>query len=80
MIKEKMTDSIFPREEDIPEEFRLKEGLVQREYLVGGELRVWKGRMHEVYSPLYLRTSKGLYTKALGQFPMLSGKRIPAGA
>jgi len=74
MIKEKMAYSIFPREEDIPEEFRLKKGLIQREYLVGGELRVWKGRMHEVCSPLYLRTSKGLYAKALGQFPLLSGK------
>ena len=38
MIKEKITDSIFPWEEDIPEEFRLKKGLIQREYLVGGEL------------------------------------------
>jgi glyceraldehyde-3-phosphate dehydrogenase (NADP+) len=74
MIKEKMTDSIFQREEDIPEEFRLKKGLIQREYLIEGKLKVWKGRMHEVYSPIYIRTSKGLYPKALGQFPMLSGK------
>lgn len=69
MIKEKITDSIFPREEDIPDEFRLKKGLIQREYLVDGKLRVWDGRMHEVYSPVHIRTSDGLSPKALGKFP-----------
>lgn len=74
MIEDKITDSIFPREEDIPDEFRLKKGLIQREYLVDGKLRVWDGRMHEVYSPVHILTSDGLSPKALGKFPLLTEK------
>ncbi|HMK48866.1 MAG TPA: NADP-dependent glyceraldehyde-3-phosphate dehydrogenase, partial [Thermodesulfovibrionales bacterium] len=42
--------------------------------LVGGELRVWNGRMYDVSSPIYVQTPKGLAQKTLGRFPMMSGR------
>jgi glyceraldehyde-3-phosphate dehydrogenase (NADP+) len=74
MIRESRNRSIFPKEEDIPRQFRPKGELIQREYLVDGELRIWNGRMHAVYSPVYIQTAEGLVQKALGRFPLMSGK------
>jgi glyceraldehyde-3-phosphate dehydrogenase (NADP+) len=74
MSRESKSRSIFPKEEDIPRQFRLKAEVIQREYLVDGELRIWKGRMHDVYSPVHIQTDGGLLPKALGKFPLMSGK------
>ena len=35
--------SLFPAAEQIPAEFRLPGYLEQREYLIDGEIRTWKG-------------------------------------
>lgn len=37
---------------EIPEEFKLKEPIDQRHYLVGGDLISWKGKTSEVYSTI----------------------------
>lgn len=66
--------SIFPDQADIPEEFRLKDPVIQKEYLVNGELRIWEGRMQEVLTPLYIKTLSGLTQKVAGSYPCLTQK------
>ena len=64
--------SIFPEEDKIPAEFRLKSPVFQKEYLVNGELRVWNGAMQEVFSPIWLNTPAGLSQKVVGSYPLLT--------
>ena len=64
--------SIFPEEDKIPAEFRLKSPVFQKEYLVNGELCVWNGAMQEVFSPIWLNTPAGLSQKVLGSYPLLT--------
>ena len=66
--------SIFPDEADVPEEFRLNDPVIQKEYLVNGELRIWEGRMQEVLTPLYTKTLSGLRQKVAGSYPWLTKK------
>jgi len=66
--------SIFPDEADIPEEFRLKDPVIQKEYLVNGELRIWEGPMQEVLTPLYIKNLSGLTQKVAGSYPRLTKK------
>lgn len=72
MTMEEKIMSIFPDEQTIPEEFRLKSPVIQKEYLVNGELRIWNGDMQEVLSPICVRTSSGLSQKTVGQYPLLT--------
>jgi len=66
--------SIFPAEADIPQEFRLTDPVIQKEYLVNGELRIWEGRMQEVLTPLYIKTLSGIRQKVAGSYPWLTKK------
>lgn len=59
---------IFKGENEIPEEFRIQE-IHQRVYLLNGELVEWKGDVTEIYSPVCIRTEKGLERKLLGSIP-----------
>ncbi len=68
-IKEKL-QQIFPTEDQIPEEFKLKEPLHQKEYLVNGEMRAWNGATHTVLSPVYVQTANGLEQKVVGSYPL----------
>ena len=72
-ISEKIR-SIFSEEDKIPEEFRLKSPVFQKEYLVNGELRIWDGAMQEVRSPIWLNTPAGLSQKVVGGYPLLTEK------
>lgn len=53
------SESLFPGEHDIPREHALPGPMIQREYLVGGELRRWDGPFEQVYSPVWVRGSNG---------------------
>ena len=66
--------SIFPDESDIPEEFILKDPVIQKEYLVNGELRIWEGPMQQVLSPLHVKTPSGIKQKVVGSYPSLTKK------
>ena len=57
--------TIFPEESQIPNEFQISE-IIQREYLVNGEIKIWNGVLQEVYSPVKIATDKGLVSKKLG--------------
>jgi len=61
---------IFPEAGRIPEEFRLKQAIHQREYLVDGQMRQWDGATHEVLSPIYVRENGELKRQAIGSYPL----------
>jgi glyceraldehyde-3-phosphate dehydrogenase (NADP+) len=71
---EERIKSIFHYEPDIPDEFRLNAPVIQREYLIDGELRIWQGPMQEVLTPIYIRTMSGLTQKVAGSYPWLTKK------
>lgn len=70
----KKLENIFPEESAIPAEFRLEAELHQREYLCNGEMKVWNGAVHEVYSPICIRTNNSLQRKLIGTYPICSEK------
>ncbi len=66
--------SIFPREKAIPEEFKISSFLKQEEYLVNGELRIWKGESQGVFSPVCIEDQGSLSPKLIGSYPLLTEK------
>jgi acyl-CoA reductase-like NAD-dependent aldehyde dehydrogenase len=67
-------EKIFVTEEEIPVEFRLPGEIHQREYLTNGEMLTWDGPVHEVYSPVCIRTPLGLKRKLIGTYPVCTDK------
>lgn len=65
-------ESMFPTADQIPEAFRIKTPINQREYLINGELRHWDGEVEEVISPIHIQTDQGLVAAKIGHFPLLS--------
>ncbi|NIF25211.1 NADP-dependent glyceraldehyde-3-phosphate dehydrogenase [Pantoea sp. Tr-811] len=66
-----LLDSLFPKAEDIPENWRLGAPLEQRDYLVNGELRHWDGPLATVRSPVWLKEADGECQVILGSAPLL---------
>ncbi len=65
--------SIFPETKDIPVNFQIQE-IIQKEYLIDGEIRIWNGKSQDVLSPVHIQTSTGLVPKKLGSYPVLTEK------
>ena len=61
--------NLFPTEEDIPDEYRLKGPVEQDEYLADGALNVWDGPKKEVFSPVCIEALNGPSRKRIGTFP-----------
>jgi len=72
MELENKIQSIFPEEKDIPRQFKLTAEVIQKEYLVNGELRSWDGPMHQALSPICIRGPSTVEQKPLGRFPLLT--------
>lgn len=70
--------ALFPEEKDIPPEFALTAPVNQAEYLVNGEMRHWDGAMHQVFSPVYIRTTSGVSPKLVGSYSLLTEKESMA--
>lgn len=68
----KKIDSLFPEEENVPQEFYFETPINQTEYLVNGKLRKWDGMVQQVLSPVYVKTSSGLSQKIIGSHPLLT--------
>jgi glyceraldehyde-3-phosphate dehydrogenase (NADP+) len=66
--------AVFPTPGQVPAEHRLPGPVEQREYLVGGRLRTWKGPLQEVFSPLRTRSGSSLRRHSLGAYPLLTAK------
>jgi glyceraldehyde-3-phosphate dehydrogenase (NADP+) len=62
--------NIFVEEKDIPAEFLLPGQIHQREYLSNGEMLPWDGQVHEVFSPICIKTENGLERKLIGSYPI----------
>lgn len=71
-LKDKM-NNIFPQETEIPAEFQIDE-IIQKEYLVNGEIRIWNGNCNQVFSPVFLKSDNELSPKRLGSYPLLTAK------
>jgi glyceraldehyde-3-phosphate dehydrogenase (NADP+) len=67
-------ERIFVEAKDIPQEFALASEIHQREYLSNGEMKQWNGQVHEVYSPVCIRTHAGLERKLIGSYPVCTEK------
>lgn len=63
-------EKIFVTEEEIPAGFDLAEEVHQRTYLTNGVMKQWNGTVHEVYSPVCMRTPEGLKRKLIGTYPV----------
>jgi len=63
-------ENIFVEDKDIPAEFVLPSEIHQREYLSNGEMKQWNGQVHEVYSPICIKTENGLERKLIGSYPV----------
>ncbi len=61
---------IFITEDEIPEQYRLTEPLIQQHYLCDGEMKFWNTDFHTVYSPVYLKTDNELIPKIVGSYPI----------
>ncbi len=64
----------FGTDADIPARFSLSEELHQRKYLSDGQLLDWNGPVHEVYSPVCIKTPDGLQRKLIGTYPVCGEK------
>ena len=63
-------ENMFVAEDAIPEQFKLPAEMHQREYLSDGEMHKWDGQVHEVYSPICIKTAEGLQRKLIGTYPI----------
>ncbi len=62
--------NLFPSTGQIPKEYDLTHPIEQKEYLVNGEMRQWKGKTQDVWSPIYIKTDKGFEQKRIGSYPI----------
>ena len=74
MTFQEQLNSIFVKEDQIPELHRLAGELNQREYLSNGEMRAWDGEVHTVVSPICIQTSEGFERKVIGTYPLCTEK------
>ncbi|SEJ32333.1 Acyl-CoA reductase [Dyadobacter koreensis] len=63
-------ENLFVEAKDVPEEFSLPSEVHQRKYLSNGEMKQWNGPVHEVFSPICIKTENGLERKLIGSYPV----------
>ena len=57
-------------QENIPEFAHLSTPYIQKEYLVDGEIRQWKGNLNSVFSPIAIKTDSQ-YNNFIGSHPLM---------
>lgn len=65
-------ENLFPAGNDIPETHRIHLPIEQREYLINGELRTWRGSLNPVLSPVFIREGNSHTQKVIGSTPLLT--------
>ena len=73
----KMTEllnTVFPRESDIPDQFKIEHAVEQREYLIDGALKTWTGNLNAVLSPVCIKEGNKLKQQTIGYTPLLTTK------
>jgi glyceraldehyde-3-phosphate dehydrogenase (NADP+) len=64
-------ENFFPSRADIPQEFQIS-FTEQREYLAGGEIRMWHGNLNPVISPVCIRQPDGhVEPLIIGKTPLM---------
>src|SRR5258706_3553362 len=66
--------TLFPEEKSIPPSVKLPDNNEQREYLINGEMRIWKGDVNPVASPVFVRDKEEYKQKIIGSTPLLTSK------
>lgn len=66
----KKLEVIFPKWNDIPEKHRLKFPIIQKEYLIDGEILKWEGETKKIYSPIFIKRGN-TYNNYIGEFPYM---------
>src|SRR5688572_24149721 len=66
--------NVFPQEETIPDQFKIKQTIDQREYLINGKLKVWEGNLNPVLSPVFINKGDNYEQKVIGSTPLLTTK------
>ncbi|MDO9553036.1 NADP-dependent glyceraldehyde-3-phosphate dehydrogenase [Rhodonellum sp.] len=74
MKVETLASMKFPREAEIPENFKLKEEIHQKEFLCDGQMLPWNGKSHDVYSPVCIETEDGPKRVYIGSYPVCTEK------
>ncbi len=64
---------IFPSESSIPDQYKIDSFIEQHEYLIDGELKVWKGDLNPVMSPVFIKDGNSLKQKVIGSTPLMNG-------
>lgn len=63
---------IFSSASSVPETFKITKAIEQREYLVDGELKIWKGNLNAVVSPVFIKEGNEYKQTVLGSTPLLT--------
>ena len=66
-----MIESVFPAEQDIPDQYRIDAPIEQRHYLRNGEIVSWEGPQQEVLSPVCISYGSRIIQKTIGSYPLL---------
>jgi hypothetical protein len=70
-VKEKL-DQLLNDVEGSSGEYYIQEKIIQKKYLVGGELKEWKGDFQPVFSPVCEVCGNQLERKMIGAYPLLT--------
>jgi glyceraldehyde-3-phosphate dehydrogenase (NADP+) len=65
---------VFPTESAIPDQFKIRQPIDQREYLIDGELKTWTGNLNPVLSPVCLPDGDDLKQQVIGSTPLLTSR------
>lgn len=74
MTHQEKIDQLIIEKESIPVEFALKDLIHQTTYLSNGEMIEWKGDIHEVFSPICIKTQNGIERVKIGSYPLCTEK------
>lgn len=56
----------------VPDQLKIDVAIVQREYLVNGELKIWNGKSEKVYSPISIVKDGEKINPEVGEYPWLT--------
>ncbi|HEY9047078.1 MAG TPA: NADP-dependent glyceraldehyde-3-phosphate dehydrogenase [Ohtaekwangia sp.] len=65
-------ETVFPAENEIPDAYKISSAIEQREYLVNGEMKIWKGSLNPVLSPVFIKEGNTYTQKVIGSTPLLT--------
>jgi glyceraldehyde-3-phosphate dehydrogenase (NADP+) len=66
--------NVFQSEDNIPEQFKIRQPIEQREYLIDGVLKIWEGNLNPVLSPVFIKEGEKYVQKNIGSTPLLTSK------